>query len=225
MGAADPAVTAVTARRLPIVTAGSPRLPGVPFVGIDNRKAGALAARHLLELGTDFGVVTLRGRDMSARTDAAVPVRLGSKERVAGFVRELSAAGVAGRRGDRRGCRRQHRRGRARAGYELLHRFTAGSPTAVFAVTDVLALGVLAAVADLGWQVPRDVSVVGFDDIPEAAGSEPGLTTVSQSLYEQGQSAARMALDLVAGREVRSPRITAELVVRQSTAPPRRPRG
>jgi DNA-binding LacI/PurR family transcriptional regulator len=225
MGAADPAVRAVTARRLPVVTAGSPRLPGIPFVGIDNRKAGALAARHLLELGhARFGVVALPGRDPAKPLDSAVPVRLGSKERVEGFVRELAAAGVPDSDVVPVGALANTVEAGVSAGRGLIDRAAKDRPTAVFAVTDVLALGVLRATADLGRRVPGDVSVVGFDDIPEAAGSEPGLTTVSQSLYEQGQAAARLALDLVAGRDARAPRFRAELVVRQSTAAPPRPR-
>ncbi len=221
MGAADPAVTAVTARRLPVVTAGSPRIPGVPFVGIDNRKAGALAADHLLQLGhARFGVIALPGRDPSAPIDSAVPVRLGSKERVEGFTRALAAAGVPAGSVLVAGADANTVEAGVRAAHGLLDRPASSRPTAVFAVTDVLALGALGAAADLGRRVPRDVSVVGFDDIPEAARSEPGLTTVSQSLYDQGQAAARLALELVAGHEVRSPRIRAELVVRQSTAPP-----
>jgi DNA-binding LacI/PurR family transcriptional regulator len=219
MGAADPAVTAVVARRLPMVTAGSPRLPGVPFVGIDNRNAGALAARHLLGLGhVRFGVVALRGRDPATPLDSAVPVRIGSKERVEGFVRELSAAGIPDRAVAVADADANTLDRGASCGRALLER-PSGAPTAVFAVTDVLALGVMQAAADLGREVPGDASVVGFDDIPEAAGSEPGLTTVAQSLYEQGQAAARLALDLVAGREVRSPRIRAALVVRGSSGP------
>jgi LacI family transcriptional regulator len=91
-------------------------------------------------------------------------------------------------------------------------------PTAVFAVTDVLALGVLEVARDLGIAVPRELSVVGFDDIEEAHRATPALTTVSQDLEGKGRLAARMALDLVAGTKTRTPRLSAELVVRDSTA-------
>jgi DNA-binding LacI/PurR family transcriptional regulator len=88
----------------------------------------------------------------------------------------------------------------------------------VFAVTDVLALGVLEVARDLGIAVPRELSVVGFDDIEEAHRATPALTTVSQDLEGKGRLAARMALDLVAGTKTRTPRLSAELVVRDSTA-------
>jgi LacI family transcriptional regulator len=93
----------------------------------------------------------------------------------------------------------------------------------VFAVTDMLALGVLDAASDARLRVPRDLSVVGFDDIPAASHSHPPLTTMSQSLRGQGQHAARMALAMIAGRRARVPVVTSEVVVRGTTAPPTTP--
>jgi DNA-binding LacI/PurR family transcriptional regulator len=107
-------------------------------------------------------------------------------------------------------------------GFEAARSLVAGRlrPTAIFGVTDVLALGVLDAAAAAGVSVPRELSVVGFDDVAAAATSVPPLTTVSQSLFDQGKLAARVVLDQVAGREVKIPPIRTELVVRGSTAPP-----
>jgi DNA-binding LacI/PurR family transcriptional regulator len=85
----------------------------------------------------------------------------------------------------------------------------------VFAVTDILALGVLDAAADAGLRVPAEVSVAGFDDLDAAAGA--GLTTVAHDLFGQGRAAARLALRRAAGQAARPPRISAELVVRTST--------
>jgi len=221
MSATDPAVLAARDRRLPLVTAGHPRLPGVPFVGIDNARAGALAARHLLGLGhRRFGVVALPGRSPAGPTDSAVPVRLGMAERVGGFTKELASAGIPW--SDltvARATANTSEAGRD-AGVRLLDVASGLRPTAVFTVTDVLALGVLAAASELRLSVPGELSVVGFDDIAEAARSSPALTTVSQSLFDQGQAAAQLALALVAGDAVRVPRTAVELVVRDSTAPP-----
>jgi LacI family transcriptional regulator len=108
----------------------------------------------------------------------------------------------------------------ARAVRELLIRPDATRPTAIFGITDVLALGVLIAAAELGLGVPQQLSVVGYDDINAASHSRPALTTISQSLYDQGVLTARLALALVAGETPRSPRLSPELVVRESTAPP-----
>jgi DNA-binding LacI/PurR family transcriptional regulator len=230
-----PAVADVLGRRLPVVSWGHPKIPGVPRICVDNARAAAKAARHLLELGhTTFGVVTfgdsaapLAYSDTSAAVTsgdgdpdapARVPgVQLGMRARVSGFVRALQAAGidpssvsiVAGTRNSRAA-------GRAAAARMLADR----RPTAVFGVTDVLALGTLDAAASAGIDVPRQLSVVGFDDVAAAAASVPPLTTVAQSLFDQGRLAASVVLDQVAGRPVRIPPIRTEVVVRGSTAPP-----
>ena len=95
-------------------------------------------------------------------------------------------------------------------------------PTAVFASSDQMALGVYEAVRRRGLRVPDDVSVVGFDDLPEVRWSSPPLTTVRQPLAEMGVLAARTALRLARGEKIESPRIelATELVIRDSTAPP-----
>jgi DNA-binding LacI/PurR family transcriptional regulator len=220
MAASDPAVLAALDRRLPLVTAGHPRLPGVPFVGIDNARAAAKAARHLLELGhRRFAVVALPGRAPASPTDSAVQVRLGMQERLRGFSRALVAAGVPASSLTVAEATANTVEAGQDAGHALLDPVE-DRPTAVFAVTDVLALGVLAAAGRQRLTVPDDLSVVGFDDIAEAARSSPALTTVSQSLFEQGRAAAALALGLVAGDQVRSPRMGAELVIRDSTAAP-----
>jgi DNA-binding LacI/PurR family transcriptional regulator len=90
-------------------------------------------------------------------------------------------------------------------------------PTAVIAATDQLALGVLEAAREAGLRVPGDLSVVGFDDIPGAAWSRPGLTTIRQPLFEKGEIAGRLLTEGAADREVILP---VELVVRDSTAAP-----
>jgi DNA-binding LacI/PurR family transcriptional regulator len=216
----DEAVTAVRQRRLPLVTVGHPRLPGVPLIGIDNVRAATLAAQHLLGLGhRRFGVVGLPGRDPGDTEHLELPVRLGLRDRVEGFRRTTSAharttltivdATV-----------HTHEEGVAVA-RELLAVPASRRPTAVFAVTDVLALGVLQVARGLGLSVPRDLSVVGFDDIEEAHRASPALTTIAQDLQGKGRIAARTVLELVAGATPRTPRLSAELVVRDSTAPPR----
>ena len=94
----------------------------------------------------------------------------------------------------------------------------------MFAVTDMLALGVMDAARSAGLAVPDQLSVVGFDDIAEAAAYDPALTTVAQPLFEKGRVAARLVLAKVAGRAARPPRMGTHLVVRGSTGPPPAPR-
>ncbi|AGL18128.1 LacI family DNA-binding transcriptional regulator [Actinoplanes sp. N902-109] len=99
----------------------------------------------------------------------------------------------------------------------------ADPPTAVFASSDTMALGVYEAARHKGLRVPDDLSVVGFDDLPEARWASPPLTTVRQPLAEMGALAARTALRLAAGADIEAPRVelATELVVRDSTAAPR----
>ena len=216
----DPAVDAVMARRLPVVTAGSPRLAAVPFVGVDNRAAGVAVAQYLLGLGHErFGIVTRPAREDPDGSWRGGAPRLGIRQRVEGFTNALREAGIHESAVSVVTAQENTAEAASDAVGDLLARSSRDSPTAVFAVTDVLALGVLAAAAAAGRPVPQSLSVVGFDDIVEAGRSSPALTTVAQSLFDQGRQAARLALGLMAGEHVRSPRIRAELVVRDSTGP------
>ena len=97
-------------------------------------------------------------------------------------------------------------------------------PTAIFAASDQMAFGVYEAVRQRGLRVPDDISVVGFDDLPEARWASPPLTTVRQPLSEMGALAARTVLRLAQGEEIESPRVelATDLVVRHSSAPPRK---
>jgi DNA-binding LacI/PurR family transcriptional regulator len=94
-------------------------------------------------------------------------------------------------------------------------------PTALLAMSDQLALGALDAARARGLDVPGDLSVVGFDDIPAAARAAPGLTTVRQPLVEKGQQAGALLVAAVQGREQDQPvtvTLPTELIVRGSTA-------
>lgn len=103
------------------------------------------------------------------------------------------------------------------AGLELL-RFR--DFTALFASNDQMALGFMHACWDSGLSVPGDISVVGFDDIPEAAHFYPPLTTIRQSFTEIGRRAVSLLLAELRGVEVDHAQIMPELIVRQSTAAP-----
>jgi DNA-binding LacI/PurR family transcriptional regulator len=95
-------------------------------------------------------------------------------------------------------------------------------PTALMAGADLIALGAVDAARAHGLKVPDEFSVVGFDDLPQAAQSFPGLTTVRQPLHDMGQTAARALLSLVEGQTLlmEDMRLPTELVIRGSTAAP-----
>lgn len=94
-------------------------------------------------------------------------------------------------------------------------------PTALCAASDRMALGAIEALRRRGLRVPQDMSVVGFDDLPEVRWSAPPLTTVRQPLADMGRLAVRTVLGLTRGEQPGSPRLElgTELVVRASTAP------
>lgn len=99
---------------------------------------------------------------------------------------------------------------------------TAERPTAVFASSDVSALATIELASQLGLHVPQDLSVVGFDNIPESALSVPPLTTVSQPIRDMGVRAVELLVSLIRGEPVEKAHITlpTSLVVRHSTLPP-----
>jgi LacI family transcriptional regulator len=98
-------------------------------------------------------------------------------------------------------------------------------PTAVFAANDVSALTVMEVAAERGLAVPEDLSIVGFDDIPDASQSAPALTTVRQPMQRLGAEALTMLLELMGGGELAQThrRLPTVLVPRATTAPPRTP--
>jgi len=113
--------------------------------------------------------------------------------------------------------------------YDFFHQLWASDhrPTAIFSGGDVLALGIMRAARDLGLRIPKDVSLVSFDDIPHAALFDPPLTTVRQPTQDFGHMGVRLLIDLMNLDDPPPdpPRIPVSLMVRGSvSAPPRRPR-
>jgi DNA-binding LacI/PurR family transcriptional regulator len=114
----------------------------------------------------------------------------------------------------------------ARSGYQAVRRMLettapAQRPTAIFAANDQMALGAYRALGEAGLRVPDDVSVVGFDDIEEAADFSPPLTTVAQDWDLLGREALRVAGESLAGAPPQEVLLPTRLVVRDSVAPPR----
>lgn len=89
-------------------------------------------------------------------------------------------------------------------------------PTAVLAIADIIAIGVMQAAEELGLHIPDQLAVIGFDDIPQAAWTQPTLTTIRQPTVEKGEVAAQMLLNLIEGENPASTALPVELVIRQS---------
>jgi LacI family transcriptional regulator len=95
-------------------------------------------------------------------------------------------------------------------------------PTAIFAANDQTALGVMDIAAQFGLRIPQDLSVAGFDNIPESMHSTPRLTTIDQSIHEMGALAAKMLIAILQGEDLGEPlhKIPTRLIVRESCQPP-----
>ncbi|HEY8985865.1 MAG TPA: LacI family DNA-binding transcriptional regulator [Streptomyces sp.] len=179
--------------------------PGVVSVGAANWQGGVSATEHLLSLGHErIAVVAGRRRKQC------------SNARVAGYRSALAAAGVPQRpEYVRYGCFEESTaRQRMRELLDLPE-----PPTAVFVCSDHMALGVYGALAEAGLRVPDDISVVGFDDLPESRWASPGLTTVRQPLGEMAATALRLLVRMMDGDRPEGVRteLSTRLVMRAST--------
>jgi DNA-binding LacI/PurR family transcriptional regulator len=212
----DPRVEAALARLVPVVTVDQPRGAATPFVGIDDRAAARSAAEHLRELGHErvavLSFVTALGPGGSLGLDL-------SAERLDGYKEGLAEAWDAGLV---RTVRPNAPEPARDATAELLR--APDPPTAILAMSDILAIGALEAAAEEGVPVPEELSVVGFDDSPVALHATPPLTTVAQPHEEKGRLAARWLMEEVErGQRPEDGRrraiLPTELVVRESTAP------
>ena len=185
--------------------------PLLPRVVIDDVHGGALATRHLLELGHER--IAFLGDTNDPRYGFVA-----STLRLAGYCNALEAAGIPVRdelqRFGPHGRRTVHRLTR-----ELLS--LPEPPTAIFAASDTQALGVLEAATVEGVAVPEELSVVGFDDLEVSP--YVGLTTVRQPLLESGRRGLERLLALMAADDPGplEERLELELMVRRTTAPPR----
>jgi DNA-binding LacI/PurR family transcriptional regulator len=183
-----------------------------PAVGVDQVTGARLATRHLLDLGhATVHHVTGPADSTEARS------------RIEGWRAELAAAGATVPdvvRGDWTATS-----GNA-AGRALLERMSNGEEvTAVFVANDQMALGLLAALHEAGLSIPDQISVVGFDDLPESPYFVPPLTTVRQDFTELGRRGIRLVLDRLAGGNPHPDPVQPTLEIRASTAPPPPPKG
>jgi DNA-binding LacI/PurR family transcriptional regulator len=199
---------------VPVVAiSGHESVDGVTNIELDHTRAAELAIEHLRDLGhpriaviqgpsysTDSDVRWVAIRDVARRLgvpiDAKLTARLTEYDLTPGPGYRATQALIAGKR----------------------------PFTALFAFNDVTAIGAIQALTDAGMDVPRDVAVIGFDDIPGAMYHRPGLTTVRQPLRRMGETAATILLQRIEHPRAATPksvRVEPELVVRGTTAPPR----
>src|SRR4051812_26364090 len=201
-GAAEALVNLPTG--VPVVAVEAGRPDSVPLVAVDQHSGAVAATQLLLDLGHRTVWHVAGPRDF-----------LEAQQRLGGWRATLEAAGaevppvLAGDWSPRSGYQ---------VGLQLAQN---PSVTAVFVSNDQMALGLLRALHEHGREIPREVSVVGFDDIPEAQYFMPPLTTVRQNFAEVGRGSLRLLLEVMNdGQAPQHLTVAPELVVRRSTAPP-----
>jgi LacI family transcriptional regulator, galactose operon repressor len=179
----------------------------LPTVDSDNLRGAQLATQHLLDLG-HRRIAMLTGR----------PDLQSSKLREQGYLEALRASGVPADAGLLRV-----------GGYDAVlsaaaaHELLTGPdrPTAIFGANDLSAIAAVEVALELGLRVPEDLSVIGFDNVPEAALANPQLTTIEQPIHDMGGRAINLLIKLIQDEPVETSHITlpTRLVVRQTTGP------
>jgi DNA-binding LacI/PurR family transcriptional regulator len=201
----DPLPDALRRHGIPVVVGGRPPATGISYVDVDNRAGAGSAVQHLLDTGRRR-VATIAGpQDMSPGAD-----------RLVGYRERLARAGYRGAAELAEGGDFTLEGGRA-----AMERLLARAPDldAVFVASDLMAVGAIGALHAAGRDVPRDISVVGFDDSPLATTTRPMLSSVRQPIEEMGREMTRLLM-----QEIRAPGgpprrviLDTQLVVRESS--------
>ncbi|MCC3357723.1 LacI family DNA-binding transcriptional regulator [Bacillus sp. REN16] len=177
---------------------------GIPYVTIDNELAAYQAVKHLIKLGhRNIALINSDEKYLYAR------------QRRNGYEKALKEFGIPIReQWIYRSKELEFRNGvqAMRIMFQLEEK-----PTAVFAVSDTLAIGALKGINGCGLHVPNDVAIVGFDNISFSKMTNPTLTTISQPMYKMGCYAADMLINRIQGEKVESVVLDHELIIRKST--------
>lgn len=218
----EPTIEVLRAAGRPVVVIDPRRMDvRLPRVVVDNYQGMRSAAKHLIELGHRRIAYLGGDRDFDS-----------AAERYRGFSDAMRLAGLPIEDAMVRDCAFTYEGGVAAAADLLARQAHAPAlvpaqalapayPTAILAASDAIAFGAMDAARAHGLDVPGQLSVVGFDDVPQAAQSFPGLTTVRQPLHDMGATSVRMLLAQMAGTAVTDrTQMETALVVRGSTAVP-----
>lgn len=178
-------------------------LPQIPFVIVDNYLGGYIATQHLIQLGHSR-IGHLAGPSTFDE----------SRKRRKGFITALKDAGLSL---DKNLIRVTNFN--LEAGYqktlELLS--TQPLPTAIFACSDIVAIGALKAIRQMKLRVPEDIALIGFDDLFFASFAEVPLSSVAQPKYEIGVKSANKLLTIINGGDAESEILKPQIVIRQSS--------
>ena len=189
--------------KIPLVIIGRPFYnKNVSYIDVDNVNGAFTAVSHLIRLGYQrIGTIT------------GVSTRTVSVDRKEGYIKALTERGrnidesliVEGDFTEA-------------GGYYAMQQLLPNKPDAVFAASDIMAIGAMRALREAGLRVPEDIALVGFDDLPLATMPEPRLTTIRQPVYQFGVKAVEILLDLIENG-IEPPRriiMDTELIIRNS---------
>lgn len=203
----NPRVREMLRGQVPVVSMYHVPGGGFPTVGSDHARTGLLATQHLLDLGHRRIATIIGPQDRQA-----------TQTRLRGYQRALAGAGI-----EASPELVDESDWLVEGGYAATRRLLARVPdiTAIFAQNDMMAVGVLGALRELGRRVPEDLSVIGCDDITLAAYTVPALTTVHLPFYETGEMAVQLLLDIITKQTTDSKKVLlpVHLVQRASTGP------
>lgn len=211
-----PLSTVLNQLNVPVISLdpGAKAAAKLPTIGAANWLGARVATEHLIALGhRRIGIITGSKGGL-----------LCSRARLDGYRAALEGAGIAEIPSLIAHGEFEYRSGIGAALKLIDH---TNPPTAIFACSDYIALGVYEAARRRGLSIPDQLSVVGFDDLPAARWASPPLTTIRQPLEEMGQLAARTILNLARRKTIESPgmELSTKLVERESTASPSRSYG
>jgi LacI family transcriptional regulator len=176
-----PIISDLLRDRIPFVSIGRHPDERVHYVDVDNTNGARMVVEHLIRLG-HRRIATITGRlDMAAGRDRLSGYRQALEARRIPVEEELIVEGDY----------------TENSGMVGMQQLLSASPSAVFAASDTMAIGALKALRETGLQVPQDVALVGFDDIPIASVVEPALTTVRQPINRLGSIAIEVLLSLI----------------------------
>jgi DNA-binding LacI/PurR family transcriptional regulator len=199
--------------KVPMVTIGRPvRISGVDSVTADHKKGAYDVVQHLISLGhRRIGFIGISPEDAH------------TLRRYSGYLAALHDAGIEPYKDYTVGPPGAPAFATQEDGYQGMMRLAQlrTPPTAVFARNDFAAIGALRAAGKLGWSIPGDIAVAGFDNIPLAAFTTPPLTTADQSIRDQGMAAANFLLDRINGacsNRGKTACMDCTLIVRESTS-------
>jgi LacI family transcriptional regulator len=199
----DPLVDALTHESAPFILVGrNPNLEQISYVDVDNQSGARLAISHLLSIGYRRIAAISGPLNMIAGIDRLEGYKQTLHQWNVPIDPDLIAEGDFSEE----------------SGYIAMQRLASRRPEAVFAASDSMAIGAMRAMREHNLRVPQDIALVGFDDIPVAAHTDPALTTVRQPIQKTGITAAETLIDMIEFPHNQPRRVVlpTELVIRES---------